>query len=127
MSNDFQNDFLSERRSGHRPFTVPEGYFDGLASRITDALPERKPMVVEIAPRQERSRLWRWLGVAACVAAAVTGSVVYWNQTTPADEMLGHAVETTAVQGSDSYIDAVADYTMMDNEDIYTYLSSNDY
>lgn len=113
------------------PFKVPEGYFDTLQERVMARLPEREAVLIDLsAERRRQRRLFvRWAAAAVCLCMAVGGSVAYWSQ----QDATGQARYAEAQQGmkmaegEDSYIDEVADYTMMDNADIYTYLSSVDY
>lgn len=116
-----------------RPFRVPDGYFDGLQQRVMDALPADVSRPAAAKPRRRAAKavlrtlaLPRWQAVAAGVCALVVGATAYLynnKESAPAVATAQQVATTT----SDSYIDQVADYTMMDNDDIYTYLSSNDY
>ncbi len=116
--------YLRSRVGKQNPFRVPEGYFDGFAARMTENLPEQDGKAAVLAtPR--RSKVVRMvLYAAACLCIAVLGSAVYWSRLSLQSTESGTAqVAAHTVASTDVYVDAVADYTMMDNSDIYAYLS----
>lgn len=117
------------------PFTVPDGYFDGLADCIMDKLPheEHETKIVEM----ERLPLWRRIPVrkvAASVAVILTigGGSVFFVKHHSSKQVA--TVTTVALQGAESHVqdanahegygtfDEVADYVMMDNQDFYASL-----
>lgn len=67
------------------PFSVPDGYFEGLASRVmssiteeaeasasvSDATEKKKPNVVGLLPRKKKLGWVKWVAAAACVCGAV--------------------------------------------------------
>lgn len=118
---------LWEKGPKARPFKVPEGYFDTLQGRIMDALPDGEAKVVSIHAASRQSLVRRWLAAAAVACLVIAGATAYWLQASHGEEMASMAEQNVATVSADTYIDQVADYTMMDNDDIYTYLSSNDY
>ncbi len=106
------------------PFTVPDGYFEQLASDILARLPERPSAVV--TPVSLWRRLSRPLiGVAASVCVAIFGVSIYLHSTRATSD-------TVAVSGSEASAerlypsDNAADYIMVDNDDIYLYLCELD-
>lgn len=112
-----------ERMIGKKqPFAVPDGYFDRFADGMMARLPEQQPVV-----QVPRAALWRRLrpaiAVAACAGAVVWGAMqfVHSDKTAPAHDAI--ARNTTAVYSAsaDGYssLDVAADYTMIDNDDIY--------
>lgn len=126
MKQDIQERLMDGRHPEAQPFRVPDGYFDSLQSRIMEALPEGGAVVVPLH-KQRRASVWgRWVAVAACTCAVVGGAIAYLGKSAPDGGKLATA-QQAATASTDSYIEQVADYTMMDNDDIYTYLSSNDY
>lgn len=112
-------EYIKERIGKENPFRVPDGYFDGLASTVMARLPDeqRKAIIAEL-PRKWGVK--HFLYVAACVCAAVFGVAVY--TTTFTDNTEPKQAQNTV--SHDSYMEDVADYTMMDNTDIYVYLAS---
>lgn len=111
--------------SNKNPFQVPEDYFDTFASKMMDRLPERNHIEVTLKPQSRNFVLRRLLYVAACVCVVIFGVSLYWVESTSSTPQTRMA-QSVSVVNNDSYIDQVADYTMMDNSDIYSYLSSND-
>lgn len=106
------------------PFRVPEGYFDGFASQVMDRLPERTPVELK-AVGGTRHRLWAWIAAAACVCVGIFSTAMYFAKTDSAshsgagNEAIAHSA--TSVYDTDE--DAFADYVMIDNADIYAYLT----
>lgn len=117
--------YLKSRIGKQNPFRVPEGYFDSFAERMMENLPEQEARTV-VMSRPHRSRVLRTvLYAAACLCLAVLGTVIYWHKLSMQNVDSGSttvAVHTTT-NADAAYVDAVADYTMMDNTDIYAYLS----
>lgn len=107
---------LREKLGNRNPFTVPEGYFDHLADRVMQQIPaERKPAVVRsIRP---------WLYAAACVAILFVSVIFVTNKSSEQPQQQTAVNLTTAETVSDNYLDDMADYAMMDNEEIYLYLA----
>jgi hypothetical protein len=86
---------------------VPEGYFEQLTAQVMQQLPEQqKARITMLRP---------WLFAAACmVAAMLMGLTYYWHQDSTDDLM-----------ADGNYYEEVADYAMIDNEDIYYLLAEN--
>ena len=118
-----EEDYIRERIGNNNPFTVPEGYFDQLASQIIAKLPEDQSSAEE---KEEKKKpavvkyLRPLLYAAACVCLGIFGTAIYMNSISDKEEMQ-LAQQDYAVY-SDSYIDEAADYAMLDNEDIYASL-----
>lgn len=114
-----EEEYLKERMGRRNPFAVPEGYFDHVADSIMQQLPaeqKRKPAIV----RHMRPILF----AAACVCLAVFGVTLYTSldRQTSNTLQLQSAMQQKATDNSDTFIDEVADYAMIDNEDIYASL-----
>lgn len=106
----------------HQPFRVPDGYFDQLADRLMQQLPDaeaepQKPtLLVHMRP---------WLYAAACAVLLVGGATLFMRQAdfdTASQQM---AVVQDAAISADQSIDEAADYAMLDNQDIYACLMSD--
>ena len=111
-------DILNETRRSDNPFRVPDGYFAQLQQNVMDALPEETPKVVEMKPR-------RWLRpaimtAAASVCVAVFGLSLWFHKA--ASPTTVTLAESTEFHEMLSDYDGAADYLMVDNADIYTYV-----
>ena len=105
------------------PFTVPEGYFDTLTSKVMEAIPANE---VKMVPRKERHfARWRGYAAAASIVAALFGAGIYFYQNGEGTQNVSSNNTTTvaAATSTESNIDAVADYIMCDENDFYAYLS----
>lgn len=117
-----EENYLNSRMGKKNPFTVPEGYFEQLASQVMDRLPEKKP-----AKKPLMRVLRPWLYAAACICAAVFTAAMVFNGSN-AENNTGQVRMAAAQQQenvsyySDNYIEEEADYVMVDNQEIYAYL-----
>jgi len=115
---------LEEYFGKKQPFQVPEGYFDDFASKLMAQLPEKDARVIKMQPT-----LWqrfRPYAVAASVVAVIFSVGLYISL----DDRLSvnsksHSVAKTEYNNSYSAFDAAADYTMLDNEEIYSYIADS--
>lgn len=120
-----ENRFINGKMRKDNPFQVPEGYFETFASKMMDSLPEREAVSMTLHPHSRSFVLRRVLYAAACLCVAIFGVAVYWIGSSSVNNQ-NHVAQRNASVVTDTYIEQVADYTMMDNSDIYSYLSSND-
>lgn len=122
---------LKEKYGQRCPFKVPEGYFEDFASRMMTMLPEREQGARVVALHETRSKtrpLWTKIAAAAaCFCGLVCGTVALMNleQTLTAPAASEDAEYSQSVSPTVSAVDYMADYAMMDNTDIYAYVSSN--
>lgn len=124
-----EEDYLRTRLGRKNPFTTPKGYFDQLATRVMSQLPaigqesdiKQKP-ATEQKPAMLRT-LRPWLYAAACVAVLVVCVTWLFSQRSPSQQPVATTTNTSVTAVTDSYVDEVADYAMMDNQDIYLYLA----
>ena len=105
-----------------QPFRVPEGYFENFADHMMEQLPERESRVVELHPRS------RWyipvrVAVAACFCAIIINTGIWLNNTIRKSSGDLAATAQPLSSSYDSAFDQMADYTMLDNGDIYAYVS----
>jgi hypothetical protein len=106
--------FLKEKFSPDKKlFTVPDGYFDSLADRIIEGLPEEKAAVKHSASK------W-WMYAAASVIIAVASVTTYLRFNAQQDNV---APKQMAAAASTDSFDEAADYAMLDNQDIYACLT----
>lgn len=121
---DKEDDKLRQQVGRKNPFRVPEGYFEGFVSSLSTRLPNENKTATLSHPRRQL----KFIGVAvACVCAAIFSISVYFvkggKQATTASVQTDLQSANGAVYND---IDRAADYTMLDNEDIYTYVSDLD-
>ncbi len=136
MMMEHNEDFYLKQKIGNRnPFRVPEGYFEQLTEQVMQQLPEREQPLAEQQPinmpRARKVQMRPWLYAAACTVLALVMGVSYYFMQSPAistDSAPMAAVAPAAASSTvsnNSYIDEVADYVMLDNTEIYAYLSEN--
>ena len=105
-------------------FTVPEGYFDTLAERVMERIPENEVrMMPETVRKPLAAKRWRTVAAAAVVLAAVFGAGLYVHQDLNDAEVEAMATQRASYSNAEGSLDAVADYIMCDDEDLYAYLS----
>lgn len=105
---------------GKTPFRVPEGYFEQLTMHIVSQLPA-EPLQGQQKPATLYCRLRPLLYVAACLLLAVLSVTVYLADTDEGNPRPLTSQNTAA----DVSLDDVADYAMVDNNDIYACLTSD--
>lgn len=115
--------YIRQQMAGKQPFRVPEGYFDDFRTRIMERLPEAvspcETMEQEAATHVVRRRPLRlWWAAAACLAALVVCTSLYFR----GEEHRRVYDVPTAESANDQFVDALADYCMVDNADIYACL-----
>ena len=109
-------------RCGKRqPFTVPTGYFGSFSERLSTRLPSCEAAVA-VVPFWRRHRIA--VAVAAFLCLAVGGAVSFFTYGSSESEYVANQSELQN-SSTDNSIDCVADYTMIDNEDIYALVSNN--
>ena len=116
---DKETDILEKKFGKVQPFKVPDGYFDGFVKDLMDKLPEDEARIIEMRPN--RWHVYRPFAIAAasvCVAIFSIGMYLHSSQSSENKQF-------TEAQNTSSYsaIDEAADYTMMDNLDMYAYVS----
>lgn len=117
--------YLEDKYGKKQPFKVPNGYFDSFAENLMDKLPEQQPAMT---PHISMWRKWRKLrltvAVAASVCAVMFSVMTFMHNTKPTHSPLA-SNHTTKTVTNDSYntLDVAADYTMLDNDDIYVLVS----
>lgn len=117
---DSEDKFLLEKFGRKSPFKVPDGYFENLPLRVMEALPDAEASV--IVPPQSFWRRHKYaVAIAACVCVLVTGVITRFCIQSSTEEQFC----SNSICGSTSYssVDDVADYLMMDNNDIYAMMS----
>lgn len=122
-----KEEYIKGKMGKTNPFRVPEGYFDDFASQLMDNLPQRELRAIPVRRNLMMRTLRPVLYAAACLCIAIFSVTVYFTKISGDNEVkTGNnvaAVHTNNV-AAETYDEAVADYVMIDNADIYAYLSS---
>ena len=115
---------LKTRYGTDRPFTVPDAYFEKQSHLWKNSV-EAAPPVVRIV----RKSLWKQLSplvAAACVVGVIVLVGLGVSSTNPQGDMAATVSHAPKVSKAESYtddLDRLADYTMMDEDDAYAYIS----
>lgn len=111
-------------------YKVPEGYFDTLADRIMANIPEtpkqeeKQKKSAKIISLNTRIKI----AVAAAIAGALISSVtirLYQQDKKLADVNTKTEMTTNSETYGEEYVNDYIDYAMVDEDDIYKYLSEN--
>lgn len=105
-------------------FQVPEGYFDNLAASVMQHIPDDQAKIIKMQTPAWRRHIVAISAAAASVAAAVC--LVFALESNPAHSPGHLAAQHTTMQQDNSNIDAMVNYTMLDNDDMYAYMSGID-
>ncbi len=110
--------FIKEKYGKHQPFKVPAGYFEGLSNQIMAHTDNRQAL----KPYGLWSKYKKALLLAACLCAFAVSTAIYVHS--------AYDAEATVAKGSvsglsdDHSMESIADYTMLDNDDIYALVSN---
>lgn len=121
-----EENILIERFGKENHFTVPEGYFDSFADQLMEQLPESTAHVIDIRSQKWWNRIpMRKMAAVIGIGIVLAGGAVMVDhkmasRQTIADRAQGEILH----EGSTEYgtFEQMADYTMMDNQDIYATL-----
>lgn len=123
-----KDEALKTRYGTDRPFTVPDAYFD----RVEEEVMRRVAADVDVAQpvvRVVRKSLWKQLSplvAAACVVGVIVFVGLGVSSTNPQGDMtatVSHAPKVSPAESATDDLDRLADYTMMDEDDAYAYIS----
>lgn len=105
-------------------FSVPEGYFDTFAEKIMEQLPDSDARIIEMRAESWWHRMpLRKIAAAMSAIAVLSGGAMLYKNHTPQASMANTLVEHQQTESSDyGTFEQMADYTMLDNQDIYTSL-----
>jgi len=107
-------------------FAVPEGYFDTFADKLMEQLPETEARVIEMHAQSWWQRLpMRKIAAAVGVAVVLGGSGLFYashSSQSHAQMASTHVEHSEGAASEYGTFDQMADYTMMDNQDIYASL-----
>lgn len=128
----YEEDYLRKKMGVRNPFTVPEGYFEGLTEQVMSRLPVQAAdsgdsgLPKPVAKTAVMRRLRPWLYAAACLFVAVFVAAAVFNSKQADQQTAERKVAQIEQQGisyySDNYIEEEADYAMIDNQEIYACL-----
>ena len=114
-----EEQYIYDRYGKQNPFTVPDGYFDSLRT----GLMQHATTTTKAIPLWKR---WRGYVAAAClVGVVIVGLATYWGlKTTDVADTHVAVAGYSRVDDDFSYVE-YADYTMLVNDDIYSFLANN--
>lgn len=117
-----EEDNILKKAGKENVFSVPDGYFENLASEVMSRLPEKeKPVFITKEPTKWE-KMKPWLYMAAMFAGAALIIRVASADRAPADSMMAKDDTETEIV-SDEYISTVLDNSMLNDYSLYVYLS----
>jgi hypothetical protein len=128
---DREEKFIVEKFGRKTPFKVPAGYFDDFASRMMQNIPEQSREAESARIVEMKVSRWHRLRPIAIAAASVCVAVFGMGIFLHGGGKKATAVDTELINdgpSASSYaaIDAVADYAMLDMDDMYAYVEDDD-
>jgi hypothetical protein len=123
MNNDL-NDILDRNQLEHTPFRVPEGYFDSLNKRIMDNVAKQPSAQKSEKPAKVTKvhmHVLRWAAACACVLIVGASALIFTFKDTDTPKVPETAQQT--ITTSEDAFNQAADYTMLDNHDMYQMLA----
>ena len=136
---------ISFEARGHYPFTTPEGYFDDLTARIMKQIPEDTAIndfkvssnstaatgntmashtpASAISVSKTKSRKHLWSNITTVAASLVLIAMVAARLLSAPHSTENTAKQDTQQNSTESYNEELMNYAMMDNMDVYCYLS----
>lgn len=114
---EIDEEILLTKSGKKNPFTVPDGYFEHFTNQLMDSLPDPKEKKI-LSPAPKHNFYIYCAAAAACIVVFVAlFCVSFFKENRP-------IANSTAIlkehhDAEDRTFDRIADYTMMDNEDIY--------
>ena len=123
MNNDLNN-ILDKKQLEQSPFRVPEGYFDTLNTRIMDKVAKQASAQKDEKPvkaKKVHMHVLRWAAACACVLIVGASAVIYTFKDTDTPEVPETAQQS--ITTSEDAFNQAADYTMLDNHDMYMMLA----
>jgi len=112
-------EIIDELLPWHPRFEVPDGYFSSLPGRIMARIDGLQTESQAKQPKFSLKVMRRYVAAAACVAVMGVGVTAILSKQGSADEAENKTVATTGKVP----IDQMADYMMLDNDDIYAILA----
>lgn len=113
---------LFQKIGKENPFKVPEGYFENLTQQVMERLPEKEPQPTQEISMWERVKPWAYMA-AMFVGLMFTVQVFVGKQdrqTVPSENV------SPVSDLSDEYLAPIINQTMLDDYELYQYLSDAD-
>ena len=103
-------------------FKVPDNYFDTITERVMARIDAEGNKVISINEHKQKKSWWMWSSVAACIAIVFVGTT-FLGKNTERD------INNTAEINYEEFMsqEEMIEYTMLDRDDIYCYLSGDEY
>lgn len=124
-----KEEFLLEQKYGRRnPYKVPEGYFKQFEESFMDNLrTHERQQQKRKNKRAKVVRLFlRPVACAVCIALIVLSGFLFFHENVTDGQCEADNISksySASVHVSDYTIDDISDYAMLDNDDIYSYVS----
>lgn len=113
---------LFQKIGKENPFKVPEGYFENLTQQVMERLPEKEPQPTQEISMWERVKPWVYMA-AMFVGLMFTVQVFVGKQ----EQQAGPVEYVSPVSDlSDEYLAPIINQTMLDDYELYQYLSDAD-
>lgn len=122
MNNDLNDIFDSKQLEGN-PFKVPSGYFETLNSRIMENVAKHEKLQTKSEPVKAKHvsmHPLRWAAACICMLVIGTSAFIFNSKYNESNDVAATAQQYTA---SDDAFNQAADYTMLDNHDMYQMLA----
>lgn len=117
------DDKLENTFGRKNPFRVPDDYFTLFENRIMDSLPD---MALSHTNSTKKLHIWKrmriYVATAACVGGILAGYIIYKDSR--ASTTLPSNNADIVANTNDYNIEKAVDYVMMNNDDFYSYLTS---
>jgi len=116
-----EEELLRRITDGKQPFRVPEGYWESMRERMEEIVPAGG--AVRAKCRKTAGKRLRILAYAAGLCAVLSVCTAYYLSR--GGETVAFSADNDARQiyDDEAYMEEMADYAMLDNQDFYSYMS----
>lgn len=114
-----EENYIIEKAGKRNPFQVPDGYFDTFASQLMQSLPEQP--VCKPCAKTVRLHSVFYAAASICVLLVCMAVYLLWPASAQTDAVQAQA--PVYKESDNASFDEVADYVMLDNQDIYACLA----
>ena len=119
-------DINSFKGDSPNPFRVPEGYFDTIADKVMERIPDNQVILIpeETNRHKEGLKRWRIYVAAASIVAAIFGAGLFiFNHDVEPEKTLATGKNVVHTSNADNNVEAMADYIMADDYELYAYMA----